>query len=104
MHILAESIDYDSARRTPPSAAVPANTPLTTTEASSSWPSLPSELPVTNFVDLVQQRICEPANLEDTAYLRSDALPLPGSQCGAGNGRTIAWTAHDDECCLAIGH
>ncbi len=21
----------------------------------------------------------------------------PGSQCGAGNGRTIAWTAHDDE-------
>jgi hypothetical protein len=31
-------------------------------------------------------------------------VPLPGSQCGAGNGRTIAWTAHDDECCLAIGH
>ena len=24
-------------------------------------------------------------------------VPLPGSQCGAGNGRTIAWTAHDDE-------
>jgi hypothetical protein len=22
---------------------------------------------------------------------------LPGSQCGVGNGRTIAWTAHDDE-------
>jgi hypothetical protein len=32
------------------------------------------------------------------------AVPLPGSQCGAGNGRTIAWTAHDDECCLAIGY
>ena len=29
----------------------------------------------TKFVDLVQQRVCEPANLEDTAYLRSDALP-----------------------------
>jgi len=25
------------------------------------------------------------------------AVPLPGSQCGAGNGRWIAWTAHDDE-------
>ena len=24
-------------------------------------------------------------------------VPLPGSQCGVGNGRTIAWTAHDDE-------
>ena len=24
-------------------------------------------------------------------------VPLPGSRCGAGNGRTIAWTAHDDE-------
>src|SRR5215204_3848952 len=23
--------------------------------------------------------------------------PLPGSQCGVGNGRTIAWPAHDDE-------
>jgi hypothetical protein len=21
----------------------------------------------------------------------------PGSQCGVGNGRTIAWTGHDDE-------
>ena len=29
----------------------------------------------TKFVDLVQQRVCEPANLKDTAYLRSDALP-----------------------------
>ena len=27
------------------------------------------------FVDLVQQRVCGPANLFDTAYLRSDALP-----------------------------
>lgn len=24
-------------------------------------------------------------------------VPLPGSQCGVGNGRTIAWTAYDDE-------
>jgi dihydrofolate reductase len=24
-------------------------------------------------------------------------VPLPGAQCGVGNGRTIAWTAHDDE-------
>src|ERR1039458_457803 len=24
-------------------------------------------------------------------------VPLPGSQCGVGKGRTIAWTAHDDE-------
>jgi hypothetical protein len=24
-------------------------------------------------------------------------VPLPGSQCGLGKGRTIAWTAHDDE-------
>jgi hypothetical protein len=24
-------------------------------------------------------------------------VPLPGSPCDAGNGRTIAWTAHDDE-------
>lgn len=24
-------------------------------------------------------------------------VPLPGSHCGVGNGRTIAWTAHDDE-------
>jgi CubicO group peptidase (beta-lactamase class C family) len=29
----------------------------------------------TKFVDLVQQHVCEPANLENTAYLRSDALP-----------------------------
>ena len=29
--------------------------------------------------------------------LRPIAFPLPGSQCGVGNGRTIAWTAHDDE-------
>ena len=27
------------------------------------------------FVDLVQQRVCGPANMTDTAYLRSDALP-----------------------------
>jgi hypothetical protein len=27
-----------------------------------------------------------------------------GSQYGVGNGRTIAWTAHDDEFRLAIGH
>jgi hypothetical protein len=31
-------------------------------------------------------------------------VPLPGSQCGVGNGRTIAWTAHDDEFRLVIGH
>ncbi len=24
-------------------------------------------------------------------------VPLQGSQCGVGNGRMIAWTAHDDE-------
>jgi CubicO group peptidase (beta-lactamase class C family) len=29
----------------------------------------------TAFVDLVQQRICTPANMVDTAYLRSDTLP-----------------------------
>ena len=29
----------------------------------------------TPFVDLVQQRICTPANMVDTAYLRSDTLP-----------------------------
>lgn len=29
----------------------------------------------TAFVDLVQQRVCGPANMVDTAYLRSDALP-----------------------------
>ena len=29
----------------------------------------------TAFVDLVQQRVCGPANLVDTGYLRSDALP-----------------------------
>ena len=27
------------------------------------------------FVDLVQQRVCAPANMVDTAYLRSDRLP-----------------------------
>ena len=27
------------------------------------------------FVDLVQQRVCTPANMVDTAHLRSDALP-----------------------------
>ena len=27
------------------------------------------------FVDLVQQRVCGPASMTDTAYLRSDALP-----------------------------
>jgi predicted O-methyltransferase YrrM len=32
------------------------------------------------------------------------SVPIPGCQCGVGNGRTIAWIAHDDECCLAIGH
>ena len=32
------------------------------------------------------------------------SVSLPGCQCGVGNGRTIAWIAHDDECCLAIGH
>jgi hypothetical protein len=31
-------------------------------------------------------------------------LPLPGSQCGVGNGHTIAWTADDDEFPLAIVH
>lgn len=29
----------------------------------------------TSFVDLVQQRICTPASMVDTAYLRSDTLP-----------------------------
>ena len=29
----------------------------------------------TKFVDLVQQRVCEPANMANTAYLPSDALP-----------------------------
>lgn len=29
----------------------------------------------TAFVELVQQRVCVPAGLQDTAYLRSDALP-----------------------------
>ena len=29
----------------------------------------------TAFVDLVQQRVCTPANMVDTAYLRSDTLP-----------------------------
>ena len=29
----------------------------------------------TAFADLVQQRVCTPANMVDTAYLRSDALP-----------------------------
>jgi CubicO group peptidase (beta-lactamase class C family) len=29
----------------------------------------------TAFVDLVQQRVCAPANMVDTAYLRSDTLP-----------------------------
>ena len=29
---------------------------------------------------------------------------LPGSRCGAGNGRTIAWTAHDDEFSSRDGH
>ena len=30
---------------------------------------------------------------------------LRDSQCGVGNGPTIAWTAHDDErSSLAIGH
>jgi CubicO group peptidase (beta-lactamase class C family) len=28
-----------------------------------------------SFVDLVQRRVCEPAGLADTAYLRSDELP-----------------------------
>ena len=28
-----------------------------------------------SFYDLVQRRVCAPANLTDTAYLRSDALP-----------------------------
>jgi hypothetical protein len=28
---------------------------------------------------------------------REPKVPLPGSQCGVGNGRTIAWIAHDDE-------
>jgi hypothetical protein len=31
-------------------------------------------------------------------------VPLAGFQCGVGNGRMIAWTGHDDERCLAIGH
>src|SRR3954469_7977987 len=35
---------------------------------------------------------------------REPKVPLRGSQCGAGNGRTIAGTAHDEECCFAIGH
>jgi CubicO group peptidase (beta-lactamase class C family) len=29
----------------------------------------------TAFVDLVQQRVCTPANMVDTSYLRSDSLP-----------------------------
>jgi CubicO group peptidase (beta-lactamase class C family) len=29
----------------------------------------------TAFVDLVQQRVCDPAGMTDTAYTRSDALP-----------------------------
>ena len=29
----------------------------------------------TAFVDLVRQRVCVPANMKDTEYLRSDALP-----------------------------
>jgi len=38
------------------------------------------------------------------ASRRTQAVPLPGSQCGVGNGRTIAWIARDDGCCLAIGY
>ena len=34
----------------------------------------------------------------------SVGVPLPGSQCGVGNGRTIAWTAHAMSFRLAIGH
>jgi hypothetical protein len=39
-----------------------------------------------------------------SSQLAPPAVPLSGSQCGVGNGRTIAWTAHDDRFRLAIGH
>jgi hypothetical protein len=51
-------------------------------------------------------RITEPASRHTlaargrcgcSARRRAVSIPLPGSPCGAGNGRTIAWTAHDDE-------
>ena len=35
----------------------------------------------TAFVDLVKQRVCDPANLKDTEYLRSDALPERTALC-----------------------
>ena len=44
------------------------------------------------------------ASVAEEAAAALDATDKDVSIGGAGNGRTIAWTADDDECCLAIGH
>ena len=38
-----------------------------------------------------------PAHAPHNDGTHRKTVSLPGSQCGAGNGRTIDWTAHDDE-------
>jgi hypothetical protein len=72
VHTLAETIDYLTVLDGHPQCFRPDERFAYNNGGLSSWPSSPNELGI-KFVDLVQQRVCEPANLEDTAYLRSDA-------------------------------
>ena len=74
-HTLVGSNDFLGVLDGHPRPSRPANTSPTTTADSSCWRSWPNEPPGTAFVDLVQQQVCGPANLTDTAYLRSDEPP-----------------------------
>jgi hypothetical protein len=51
---------------------------------------------------LAVRRALSPAIAETRDLRVRDDVPLPGSQCGARNGRTIPWTAHDNELFVSL--
>ncbi len=75
VHTLAETIDYLTVLDGRPQSFRPGERFAYNNGGFVVLALLAERATGTKFVDLVQQRVCEPANLEDTAYLRSDALP-----------------------------
>jgi CubicO group peptidase (beta-lactamase class C family) len=75
VHTLAESVDYLSVLEGHPQRFVPGERFDYNNAGFVILALLAERAASAPFADLVQQRVCEPANMIDTAYLRSDALP-----------------------------
>jgi CubicO group peptidase (beta-lactamase class C family) len=75
VHTLAESSDYLTVLEGDPQRFAPGERFAYNNAGFVILALLAERAASAPFADLVQQRVCEPANMIDTAYLRSDTLP-----------------------------